>query len=63
MTSDKKALECAKVIETYCLERDSCQNCIFRKHGSDSWKCNIGAFELREVLANIEAKKKNHGYI
>jgi hypothetical protein len=63
MISQNKALECAKVIVDYCEEQDSCQKCIFRKYGGDSWGCNLDAFDLRDVLENIEAKKKNHGYI
>ena len=63
MISQNKALDCAKVIVAYCEEQDCCQNCIFRKYGSDCWRCNLEAFDLREVLGNIEAKKKNHGYI
>lgn len=63
MISNKKALECAETIADYCKEQRSCQNCIFRKYAPDHWECNIGGFDLREVLGNIEAKKKNHGYI
>ena len=63
MISNKKALECAKVIVDYCEEQKGCQNCVFRKFNCDHWDCNIMAFDLREVLGNIEAKKKNHGYI
>jgi hypothetical protein len=63
MISKNKALEAAKVIVDYCKEQSSCQNCIFRKYGSDSWGCNLYAFDLREVLANVKAKKKNHGCI
>lgn len=61
--SNKKALESAKTIVAYCNEQRGCQNCIFRKHGADHWKCHISAFELREVNANVEAKKKRGGYI
>lgn len=63
MISNNKALEAAKVIAEYCKEQSSCQNCIFRQHGCDSWKCHIQAFDLQDVLYNIEAKKKNHGYL
>ena len=59
MLSSMKALESAKVIVQYCKERKSCQNCIFRLYGSDHWRCHIEAFDLRDVLGNIEAKKKN----
>lgn len=62
MTS-KKALESAKIIAEYCKEQRGCQNCIFRQYGSDHWNCHISAFDLQDVLRNIEAKKKNHGYI
>ena len=56
--SSKKALEAAKVIVDFCNEQKGCQNCIFRLYGADHWKCNIEAFDLREVLWNIESKKK-----
>ena len=59
--SSKKALEAAKVIVDFCNEQKGCQNCIFRMYGADHWKCNIEAFDLREVLWNIESKKKNNG--
>ena len=62
MTS-KKALEHAQAIADYCQEQRSCQNCIFRLYGSDHWKCHIEAFDLQDVLSNIQAKKKNRGYI
>lgn len=63
MISNKKALESAKVIAEYCKEQKGCQNCIFRQHGADHWKCHIEAFDLQDVLCNIEAKKKHGGYI
>lgn len=61
--NSKKALEAAKVIADFCKEQRSCQNCIFRLHGADHWKCHIEAFDLQDVLSNIEAKKKNRGYL
>lgn len=63
MISNKKALEAAKVIVDFCKEQSGCQNCIFRKFGCDSWKCHMYAIDLRDVLWNIEAKKRNHGYL
>jgi hypothetical protein len=63
MISNKKVLEAVKVVTDFCKEQKSCQNCIFRLYGSDHWKCNIEAFDLQDVLSNIEAKKKNHGWI
>lgn len=63
MISNKKVVECAKTIVEYCAEQRGCQNCIFRKFGCDSWECHIEAFDLRDVLENIEAKRKNRGYI
>lgn len=63
MISHKKALDCAKTIVDYCQQYKSCQNCIFRKFGAEHWHCNIEAFDIREVLGNIEAKKKHCGYI
>ena len=56
MISNKKVVECAKVIAEYCKEQGSCQNCIFRLFGCENWHCAIGAFEIRTVLDNIEAK-------
>lgn len=61
--STKKALESAETIAQYCKEQCACQNCIFRLFGAEAWKCQIQAFELREVLSNIEAKKRKGGYI
>lgn len=63
MISSKVALNCAETIAQFCKEQKGCQNCIFRQHGADHWNCHIDAFDLREVLDNIEAKKKNHGYL
>ena len=63
MIGKEKALESAKIIVDYCNQQRGCQNCIFRKHGADHWKCHIEAFDLQDVLSNIEAKKKNRGYI
>lgn len=63
MISNKKVLDCAKVISDFCKEQRGCQNCIFRMFGSDSWKCYINAFDLQDVLSNIEAKKKNRGWL
>lgn len=63
MIRSKKALEAAKVISDFCKEQRGCQNCIFRLHGADHWKCHIESFDLQDVLSNIEAKKKNHGWI
>lgn len=61
--SNKKAVEAAQAISDYCQQQNGCQNCIFRLYGADRWKCHIEAFDLRDVLANIEAKKKNGGWI
>lgn len=63
MTSNKKAIEAARVITEYCKEQNACQNCIFRLYGCEHWHCAIGAFDIRDVLSNLDAKKKNHGYI
>ena len=63
MISSKKVLESAKIIVDFCKEQESCQNCIFRLYGCENWHCAIGAFEIQTVLSNIEAKKKNGGYI
>ena len=63
MISNKKALEHAQAIVEYCNSQRGCQNCIFRLYGADHWKCNIEAFDLREVVGNIKAKKKKGGFI
>ncbi len=63
MISNKKVLDAAQNIVDYCKEQKSCQNCIFRLFGADQWKCHIEAFNLQDVLSNISAKKKNHGWI
>ena len=61
--SNKKAVEAAETIVSYCREQKCCQNCIFRQNGADHWKCHIEALDLRDVLFNIDAKKKNGGYL
>lgn len=61
--TDTKAIEYAEALADFCKAQRGCQNCVFRKHGADRWDCQIGAFDLREVTANLEAKRKNHGYI
>ena len=63
MISAKKAVEAANVIAEYCKQQRGCQNCIFREFGAESWNCHIEAFDLQDVLWNIEAKKKNRGYL
>lgn len=61
--TNKKAVECAKTLVEFCKQQRGCQNCIFRAFGADHWNCHIEAFDLRDVLWNMEAKKKNRGYI
>ena len=61
--TNNKALEHAKAIVEYCKEQRCCQNCIFRQNGADHWNCHIQALDLRDVLYNIEAKKKKGGYL
>lgn len=61
--TNKKVLEAVNTIVDYCKEQNGCQNCIFRKFGADHWNCHMYAFELRDVIDNINAKKKNHGFI
>lgn len=50
-------------VVAYCKQQRGCQNCILRAFGCGHWNCQIDAFDLRDVLDNIKAKKKNHGYI
>lgn len=61
--SAKKAVSCVETLVKFCEEQAGCQNCIFRQFGSDHWNCQIEAYDLRDTLDNIQAKKKNHGYI
>ena len=63
--TDKKALEHAQVLVDFCKSQKGCQNCIFRFHGCDHWKCqmNIDLFDMREAEGNIEAKRKHNGWI
>lgn len=64
--SNKKLLEAVETITTFCKEQSCCQNCISRSFGADSWNCcmmSYNASELSEAMANIEAQKKNGGYI
>ena len=63
MISNQKAVEAAKTLAEYCKQQSGCQNCIFRLFGCENWHCAIGAFDIQDVLGNIEAKKKNHGYL
>ena len=63
MITDRKAIHAAETIIEYCRLQGGCQNCIFRKHASDHWDCHMDAFDLRDVLDNLSAKRKNHGYI
>lgn len=63
MISSKVALNCAETLAQFCKEQRGCQNCIFRQFGADHWNCHINTFDMREVLNNIEAKKKNRGYL
>lgn len=61
--SNKKAVDSARIISEYCKEQRGCQNCIFRLFGAEHWNCHIEAFDLQDVLSNIEAKKKNKGFL
>lgn len=63
MISRRQVLKSVKVISDDCKEQPTCQNCIFRRYGAENWNCHIDAFDLRDVCSNIEAKKKNRGYL
>ena len=63
MISKQNAIKAAKTILEYCGQQRSCQNCIFRLFGAENWKCNIQSFDLRDIVSNIEAKKKHGGYL
>ena len=60
---DKVAIEHAKTLVDFCNSQQGCQNCVFRAFGSDHWNCHINAFDLRDVVSNYEAKRKNNGWI
>ena len=65
--TDKEAIKRAESLVAFCAEQGECQNCVFRKYGSDRWYCYIKGFafsyEKTDVDGNYEAKRKNHGYI
>ena len=61
--TDKKAIELAEKLAQHCEEQNGCQNCVFRKYGSDHWKCHLDAFDLRDICENYSAKRKKGGYI
>ena len=63
MIANQRAVNCMKTLIEFCTEQRGCQNCIFRKHGSDAWKCHIDTWEMQKVLSNLEAKRKNGGYL
>lgn len=63
MAKYDKVLKAANEIAEFCKKQRGCQNCIFREFGADSWRCHIDAFDLQEVLRNIEAKRKAGGYL
>jgi hypothetical protein len=63
VVSKQNAVNAAKTILAYCNEQRSCQNCIFRLFGAESWKCHIQALDLKEILSNIEAKRKHGAYL
>lgn len=63
MISSKKTLACVETLVKFHKEQSGCQNCIFRRFGSEHWHCQIEAYGLQEVLENIKAKKKNQGYL
>ena len=63
MTKYDKVLNAVKELIDFCDKQQGCQNCIFREFGADSWKCHAEVFDLREVLSNIEAKRKRGGYL
>ena len=61
--SDKKAVEAIKTLTEYCGEQRGCQNCILHLYSPIRWKCSLDAFDLRDILSNIEAKRKHRGYL
>lgn len=63
MIGNQRAVNAMETLIEFCKQRKGCQNCIFRKHGADQWKCHIDSWDLQEIHANIEAKRKNGGYL
>jgi hypothetical protein len=63
MIGNQRAVNCVETLIEFCKQQKGCQNCIFRMSGADRWKCHIDAWELRDVHANIEARRKNGGYL
>lgn len=63
LVGEKNAVEAAKTLIQYCKEQRGCQNCIFRLYAGSVWKCKLDAFDLQDVVNNIAAKKKRHGYL
>lgn len=63
--TDKKALDCAKTLITYCKEQGGCENCILRLHGGDRWECEMCVMyaDLQSIEGNYTAKRKHHGFI
>ena len=61
--SDKKAVEAIQTLTEYCGEQRGCQNCILHLHSPSKWKCSLDAFDLRDILSNIEANRKHRGYL
>lgn len=63
MITSKKAVAAAETLVEFCKEQLGCQNCIFRQFGAGHWNCQIDAYDLRDTLSNIQAKKRNRGYL
>lgn len=63
MAKYDKVLKSVNEIVEFCKKQPGCQNCIFREFGADSWRCHVDAFDLRDVLRNIEAKRRTGGYL
>lgn len=67
--TDAKAIEYAEALVDFCKKQKGCQNCVFRLCHGDHWDCYIDeglmafVYGADEVRSNLEAKRKNHGYI
>ncbi len=60
----KELLKGVFSVITYCKQQRGCQNCILRGFAHNGqWDCQMYAFDFRDVVDNIKAKKKNHGYL
>ncbi len=61
--TDEKAIEYANALWGFCKSQKSCQSCVFRRCGPETFGCNIQAYDLREVTVNYEVKRKAERHV